>query len=253
MKEYTNQVIKIWEKESLNNILLKSKMEHSKRVAKYITILTKDDNNSFYGWVHDIGRIEQYHKIKCFDDNKYNHGIAGIDYIYKNNIEFLKEFEEAKNIIKYHSNYNKAPTEKKTKLLYYTTIADQLDNAITCKDYILEEEKNNSKKFIKENYLTTYFIEAIDTKNIYLDKKECKTYLDYFYFAFTLLLRSLNNDDIQKVLPKLDYKKFLSTFNFFKKLFDVRLESKIKNKVLNIIDDSLKDFNSKANKANFKR
>lgn len=67
MKEYTSQVIKIWEKESLNNILLKSKMEHSKRVAKYITIITKDDNNSFYGWVHDIGRIEQYHKIKCLE------------------------------------------------------------------------------------------------------------------------------------------------------------------------------------------
>ena len=31
--------------------------------------------------------------------------------------------------------------EKKTKLLYYVTIADQLDNALTYKNYILEEEK----------------------------------------------------------------------------------------------------------------
>ena len=105
MKNYINQIIDIWKKESLNNPILEAKMQHSKRVAQYIQLITENQSDSFYGWVHDIGRIEQYHKIKCFDDNKYNHGIAGIDYIYKNNIQFLKDFEEDKNIIKYHSNY----------------------------------------------------------------------------------------------------------------------------------------------------
>jgi len=32
--------------------------------------------------------------------------------------------------------------EKKTKLLYYVTIADQLDNALTCKNYILNDVLN---------------------------------------------------------------------------------------------------------------
>lgn len=242
IKDYTNQIIDIWKKESLNSPILNSKMNHSKRVAQYIQLLTKNDNNSFYGWIHDIGRIEQYHKIKCFDDNKYNHGIAGIDYIYKNDIKFLKDFEIAKDIIKYHSNYNKAPIEKKTKLLYYVTIADQLDNALTCKNYILEEEKNNSKSFITDNYLSLYFIEAINTKNMYLDKKECQTYLDYFYFAFTLLLRSLNNEDVKKILNKLNSKDITSSFDFFRKLFNERLEYSIKNDVLNVIDFSLKSF-----------
>ena len=74
IKDYTNQIIDIWKKESLNSPILNSKMNHSKRVAQYIQLLTKNDNNSFYGWIHDIGRIEQYHKIKCFDDNRNYNG-----------------------------------------------------------------------------------------------------------------------------------------------------------------------------------
>lgn len=242
MKNYINQIIDIWKKESLNNPILEAKMQHSERVAQYIQLITRTQSDSFYGWVHDIGRIEQYHKIKCFDDNKYNHGIAGIDYIYKNNIKFLKDFEEAKDIIKYHSNYNTAPEDKKTHLLYCVTIADQLDNALTCKNYILEEEKNNSKNFIKANHFSSYFLEGINNNNIYLDKKECNTYLDYFYFAFTLLLRSLDNKDIRKILNATNSKEINSSFDFFQELFKDRLDGEIRDKVLDIIKMSRKDI-----------
>ena len=48
-----------------------------------------------------------------------------------------------KNIIMY-INLILVHIEEKTKLLYYVTIADQLDSALTCKNYILEERKRKN-------------------------------------------------------------------------------------------------------------
>ena len=39
MKNYINQIIDIWKKESLNNPILEAKMQHSKRVAQYIQLI----------------------------------------------------------------------------------------------------------------------------------------------------------------------------------------------------------------------
>lgn len=41
IKDYTNQIIDIWKKESLNSPILNSKMNHSKRVATIYSTINK--------------------------------------------------------------------------------------------------------------------------------------------------------------------------------------------------------------------
>ncbi|MBQ7307002.1 MAG: HD domain-containing protein [Clostridia bacterium] len=241
---YGCQLIRnIWEKEAkLNNRLL-GKQNHSERVAKYLVLLSGKKEYEFYGLVHDIGRIEQIKKINNFDDKEYNHAIAGIDYIEKNNIEYLKDFEKAKDAIQYHSNYLKIPKEKECDMIKCLTLADQLDNAISCKNYLENEEQIDNKGYKKDKtdgpFLTQYFLDAINKENFLIDKRYCKTYLDYFYFAYTLLIRVIHNDifreiDIDKEI-KID---LLESFDFFEKLFKERVTNQ------NLIEKILMDMNN---------
>ena len=231
----------IWKKEVKNDSRLSKKKEHSERVAKYLVLLSGKQEYEFYGLIHDIGRIEQLKKINNFDDKQYNHALAGIDYINNNNLEFLKNFEKAQDAIQYHSNYTLLPKEKECEMLTLLTLADQLDNAITCKGYLEYEESIDNKGYIKDKTdkpeLTNYFIQAIVNKDYLIDKKHCETYLDYFYFAYTLLIRVINNPIFKgiKIDKEIKY-DLLDSFNFFERLFKERLNGK------SILENIIKDM-----------
>lgn len=228
----------LWEREIKLDPRLIKKYEHSKRVADYVVLLSGKIDYWFFGLVHDIGRIQQLKKINSFDDNTYNHVIGGIDYIEENEIDFLKDFILAKDVILYHSGYISCPTDKQSDVVYFVTLADKFDNALTCKDYLLYEEEIDNKGYKKAGSdspnFSPFIIDSINNCNYNIDKRYCKTYLDYFYFAHTLLINALNNDELKRIVKnsKLS-QEVVSSIEFFENLFSERiLDSNLKEKVL---------------------
>ena len=223
----------IWKKESELDSRIFKKMYHSERVANYMKLYTNYKEYELCGWVHDIGRIEQFKQIGCFDDNIYNHANAGIDYVEKNQIKIIQDSEFLKDAILYHSNYNKY-SGKNIDMISVLTSMDQLDNALECKEYLLEEERIDNKHYIKDNYFSKYYLDLIKKGDILADKKKCKTYIDYFYFAYTLLLTSITNKQIKDIIAKKDVQKqIILSFDFFEKLFKERIiDTEIKEKIL---------------------
>lgn len=243
-----NLIRDIWNRESKLDSRLKNKQIHSEKMAKYLVLLSGNKDYEFFGLVHDIGRIEQLKQINNFDDKQYNHALAGIDYIDNNNIEYLKDFEKAKDAIKYHSNYITIPKEKQCEMIMYLSLADQLENAISCKGYLEYEERIDNKGYKKDKTdnpsLSQYFIDAILQNNYLVDKKYCKSYIDYFYFAYTLLIRVINNDIFKNIVVSDELKQdLLSSFNFFDKLFRSRiLENNIKEIILSKMNEYKKNL-----------
>lgn len=233
--DYIKQLHKLWEDEVNLNPYLLNKYEHCKRVANYLVKVTGDDEQYFYGLVHDIGRIKQYMDIGKFNDIEYNHGIAGVDLIEGDSRYSIFNFRKAREAILYHSEYNISDDLEDKQLLDLLTAVDQFDNAITCKDYLQYEYDTNAKGYSYDKHLTDKAFESLVSCNWHFAKNDCITYADYFYFAYTLLLRSLDRPEIVCLYEDHEdvLKEIIKTFEFFRDLFSKHVDDQYQLALLN--------------------
>lgn len=233
----------------LNNSAIKRKYEHTLRVKDNCKLLANKlylndiDTNILIliGYLHDMGRFEQFKKYNSYIDNKtVDHADFGVDILFKDNLirKFITE-SDYDNIIykavKYHNkidlNYNLTEKEElfckairdadKIDLLY---IASQ-DNNI--KDFYglpyVEGEKINSK--VKEEFNNNKLIDLANRKTA-IDK--LASILAFIY--------DLNLKESKKIITK---ELIENIINIFIKSFNVIDTSEcfyLEQKIINYIE-----------------
>lgn len=212
---------------------LKGKYEHSKRVAEYAVQLSGEQMYRSFGLLHDVGRIEQFRQIGSYNDNIVSHAELGCFLI--RNDEKLKAFRDPLPlaIVQYHNTGKPLGlSETFCEIVQQITIADQLDNAFTCKDYLLQEYEQDAKGLKADGanakHLSDYFRRQLFEGNIFVNKKYMQTYADYFWFAETLLFRILSDQKTAVLVRSSETltAKVSETIAFFDGCWETLIEEK---------------------------
>jgi hypothetical protein len=170
-KEYTARFMS---DEPLYNKYMELKRYHTARVCENIIEIGRSLNMDqeelnfveILAWLHDIGRFEQYHKYRTFDDSvSENHAVIGLRVIEQEKIldNFPTEHQEVLTRAILNHNLRSVPENEPEKIDFYSRIirdADKLDiwrisieMNIT---YKLQEEKLSDVYIVPQSFINSF-------------------------------------------------------------------------------------------------
>lgn len=209
----------------LNNDKIKSKVEHSYRVAKISRKITKDMNLNeekqqlaeLIGLLHDIGRFKQYETFKNYNViSQFDHGNYGAELLSHEIRKYIETSKYDNIIIKAVKNHNKYKIEENLtdEELFFSKLirdADKIDILYECLNIFWKGKEELINQSILSNETYEQFKKQ---KLIKIEKDRNYNTIDDMLITLAYTF-DINFKESYKYIKEQDYiNRIMQRFNF---------------------------------------
>ena len=209
----------------LNNDKIKSKVEHSYRVAKISRKITKDMNLNeekqqlaeLIGLLHDIGRFKQYETFKNYNViSQFDHGNYGAELLSHEIRKYIETSKYDNIIIKAVKNHNKYKIEENLtdEELFFSKLirdADKIDILYECISIFWKGKEESINQSILSNEMYEQFKKQ---KLIKIEKDRNYNTIDDMLITLAYTF-DINFKESYKYIKEQDYiNRIMQRFNF---------------------------------------
>ena len=209
----------------LNNDKIKSKVEHSYRVAKISRKITKDMNLNeekqqlaeLIGLLHDIGRFKQYETFKNYNViSQFDHGDYGAELLSHEIRKYIETSKYDNIIIKAVKNHNKYKIEENLtdEELFFSKLirdADKIDILYECISIFWKGKEESINQSILSNEMYEQFKKQ---KLIKIEKDRNYNTIDDMLITLAYTF-DINFKESYKYIKEQDYiNRIMQRFNF---------------------------------------
>ena len=209
----------------LNNDKIKSKVEHSYRVAKISRKIAKDMNLNeekqqlaeLIGLLHDIGRFKQYETFKNYNViSQFDHGDYGAELLSHEIRKYIETSKYDNIIIKAVKNHNKYKIEENLtdEELFFSKLirdADKIDILYECISIFWKGKEESINQSILSNEMYEQFKKQ---KLIKIEKDRNYNTIDDMLITLAYTF-DINFKESYKYIKEQDYiNKIMQRFNF---------------------------------------